>query len=46
VLSNGSGFFTEGKGDNFVRLPFCGITEEEIETGIRRLAEAIRHHTL
>ncbi len=28
VLSDGSGFFTDGKGDNFVRLPFCGITEE------------------
>ena len=46
VLSNGSGFFTDGKGDNFVRLPFCGITEQEIETGVRRLAEAVRHHTV
>jgi 2-aminoadipate transaminase len=46
VLSDGCGFFTDGKGDNFVRLPFCGITEEEIETGVRRLAEAIRQHTV
>lgn len=45
VLSDGSGFFTDGKGDNFVRLPFCGIPEEEIEIGIQRLAEAIAHHT-
>ena len=45
VLSDGSGFFTDGKGDNFVRLPFCGITEAEIEIGIQRLAEAIAHHT-
>ena len=44
VLSDGSGFFTDGRGDNFVRLPFCGITEKEIEIGVKRLAEAIRHH--
>jgi 2-aminoadipate transaminase len=44
VLSNGSGFFTDGKGDNFVRLPFCGFSPEEIETGIRRLAKAIDHY--
>jgi 2-aminoadipate transaminase len=41
VLSDGNGFFTDGKGDNFVRLPFCGITPEEIEEGIERLAKAI-----
>jgi 2-aminoadipate transaminase len=45
VLSDGSGFFTDGRGDNFVRLPFCGITEEEIEIGVQRLAQAIAHHT-
>ena len=45
LLSDGSGFFTDGKGDNFVRLPFCGITEDEIKIGIQRLAEAIAHHT-
>ena len=44
VLSDGSGFFTDGNGDNFVRLPFCGITPEEIETGVKRLAKAIDHH--
>ena len=46
VLSDGSGFFTDGKGDNFVRLPFCGITPEEIEEGVRRLAKAIDHHRI
>ena len=45
VLSDGSGFFTDGQGDNFIRLPFCGITEDEIKIGIERLAEAIVHHT-
>ena len=44
VLSNGNGFFTDGKGDNFVRLPFCGITPDEIEAGINRLAKAIEYH--
>ena len=44
VLSDGSGFFTDGKGDNFIRLPFCGMTPAEIETGVKRLAKAIDHH--
>jgi DNA-binding transcriptional MocR family regulator len=44
VLSNGNGFFTDGKGDNFVRLPFCGISPEDIEEGIQRLAKAIEYH--
>jgi len=44
VLSNGCGFFTDGKGDNFIRLPFCGMTPEEIEEGIQRLAQAIEYH--
>ena len=46
VLSDGSGFFTDGQGDNFVRLPFCGIPEEEIEVGVKRLAKAIAHYTI
>jgi len=46
VLSNGSGFFTDGQGDNFVRLPFCGLSPEEIEEGVIRLAEAIDHHRI
>jgi DNA-binding transcriptional MocR family regulator len=29
-----------------VRLPFCGITEEEIEVGVQRLAKAIAHYTI
>jgi len=46
VLSNGNGFFTDGKGDNFVRLPFCGLSPEEIEEGVIRLAKAIDHHRI
>jgi len=44
VLSDGNGFFTDGKGDNFIRLPFCGFSSEEIEEGIKRLARAIDYH--
>jgi DNA-binding transcriptional MocR family regulator len=44
VLSDGCGFFTDGKGDNFVRLPFCGLSEAEIEIGIKRLSKAIAHY--
>jgi 2-aminoadipate transaminase len=44
VLSDGSGFFTDGKGDNFVRLPFCGISPEEIEKGVSRLSKALDYH--
>ncbi len=40
-LSDGRGFFTDDSGDNFVRLPFCGITPEEINEGTVRLAKAI-----
>jgi DNA-binding transcriptional MocR family regulator len=46
VLSDGSGFFVDGKGDNFVRLPFCGFLLEEIEEGIKRLASAIDHYRI
>jgi 2-aminoadipate transaminase len=44
ILSNGNGFFTDGQGDNFVRLPFCGLAPEEIEEGVHRLSVAIAHH--
>lgn len=41
VLTDGRGFFTDGRGDNFVRLPFCALTPEEIDEGVRRLARAV-----
>lgn len=43
VTAKGNGFFTDLKGDQFLRLPFCQMEPEEIEEGIKRLAEAIRH---
>jgi len=41
-LTDGRGFFANGGGDNFVRLPFCALTPDEIQTGITRLAEVAR----
>lgn len=40
-LTDGRGFFCSG-GDSFVRLPFCALTPEEIQTGIARLNKVIR----
>jgi 2-aminoadipate transaminase len=44
VLTDGRGFFPDGKGENFVRLPFCALRPDEIEEGIRRLTKAIDAH--
>ncbi|MBE3560561.1 MAG: PLP-dependent aminotransferase family protein, partial [Ktedonobacteraceae bacterium] len=47
VLTDGRAFFaepldkeenSERPGENFVRLPFCALTEEQIEEGVKRLA--------
>jgi 2-aminoadipate transaminase len=40
-LSDGLAFFPEGGGERFVRLPFCALTPEEIDEGVRRLAETV-----
>ena len=40
-LSDGRGFFCNG-GGNFIRLPFCALTPEEIQIGIARLNKVIR----
>ncbi len=44
LLSDGRGFFANGGGEHFVRLPFCALTPEEITTGVSRLADVV--HTL
>lgn len=41
VLSSGSGFFVDGAGDNFLRLPFCQMDPDETEEGIKRLSTAL-----
>jgi 2-aminoadipate transaminase len=42
LLTDGRGFFANGGGDNFVRLPFCALTTDEIQAGVARLAEVVR----
>lgn len=41
----GSAFFVDGGGHGFARLAFSGITHQQIEDGIRRLAAAINTAT-
>jgi 2-aminoadipate transaminase len=41
----GSAFFVDGQGHEFARLAFSGITHEQIEQGIARLAAAINTAT-
>jgi DNA-binding transcriptional MocR family regulator len=40
-LTDGRNFFPNASGDQFVRLPFCALTEEEIEEGVARLAQVV-----
>ncbi len=39
-LTDGRGFFVNG-GENFIRLPFCALNEEEINQGIIKLSQLI-----
>jgi DNA-binding transcriptional MocR family regulator len=47
VLTPGSAFFADPDdgespvGDRFVRLPFCAVSTEQIDEGVRRLASLI-----
>ena len=40
-LTDGCGFFADGRGDRFIRLPFCALTPEEIQAGIAILSRLI-----
>jgi DNA-binding transcriptional MocR family regulator len=47
VLTPGAAFFAdtveggEPDGDRFVRLPFCAVTPDQIEEGVKRLASLL-----
>jgi DNA-binding transcriptional MocR family regulator len=41
-LADGLAFFPNGGGERFLRLPFCALTPEQIDEGVRRLAESVR----
>lgn len=40
ILTDGHGFFISG-GEHFIRLPFCALTQDEINTGISRLRAVV-----
>jgi DNA-binding transcriptional MocR family regulator len=40
-LADGLAFFPNGGGERFLRLPFCALSPEQIQEGVRRLAEAV-----
>ena len=42
ALSDGRGFFPEGDGDSFLRLPFCALSVEEIQEGIARIGSLVQ----
>jgi len=41
VLSDGMGFFADGDGSRFLRLPFCALSEGEINEAVTRLAKVV-----
>ena len=41
-LADGLAFFPNGGGERFLRLPFCALTPELIDEGVRRLAESVK----
>ena len=41
LLTDGRGFFANGGGDRFVRLPFCALTSQEIDAAVERLARVV-----
>jgi 2-aminoadipate transaminase len=47
VLTPGAPFFADADegaapaGERFVRLPFCAVTPEQIDEGVRRLASLL-----
>lgn len=42
VLTSGNAFFVRDSGYRFVRLPFCALSEAEIDEGVQRLAKVVR----
>ena len=40
-LADGEAFFPNGGGGRFLRLPYCALAPEEIEDGVKRLAQTV-----
>jgi 2-aminoadipate transaminase len=45
ILSDGEGFFPNGGGEHFLRLPYCALTPAQLDEGVARLAMAVRDVT-
>lgn len=43
TLSSGNAFFDADPGYQFLRLPFCALTEADIVQGIQRLGDVVSH---
>lgn len=46
VLSDGRGFFPDGDGGSFLRLPFCAVSVGEIREGIARIGSIVNAMTV
>jgi 2-aminoadipate transaminase len=45
-LADGLAFFPNGGGERFLRLPFCALSPEQIQEGVKRLAETVKQTRL
>ena len=41
VLADGEGFFPNGGGEHFLRLPYCALTPDQLDEGVARLAATV-----
>jgi DNA-binding transcriptional MocR family regulator len=41
-VADGLAFFPNGGGERFLRLPYCALIPEQVDEGVRRLAEAVQ----
>ena len=42
TLSNGEAFYPDGDGSQFIRIPFCGVNERDLNTAVAGIAKAVR----
>ncbi len=42
TLSDGGAFFPDGDGSRFLRIPFCGVAENDIETALTHVGAVIQ----
>jgi 2-aminoadipate transaminase len=40
-LSDGTGFYPDGDGSRFIRIPFCGLNEADLKTAVGGIAKAV-----